>query len=883
MQDEMADHIEKATERLIARGLSPIDAHLAATREFGSMTHLKEEGRRARGTRWLEALAADSRFASRHFRRNPGATITMLLVLGLGMSFGTALFSFMHAYMTQPPLGVARSDDLVRIRGRHEGDGGVAYERQLSREELAEYQGLTSHFAAVAGFSTSSVSIALNGEGSNAEAGTATFVTPNYFDVLGVRPIIGAGLPRTEDASAGTQPIAVIAYAVWEKFFARSPSVLGATLTVDGVPVTIVGVAPPRFAGLTRFYAMTIWMPIANRPLIVPQLQPGTEVFTAAARLAPGMDMQRATAAVQVIAQRSVATIDATRPASEKRRGGADVVPLLAMNAEPQFDREPGHMRIGLAILGSLVLLITCTNVSALQTGLAMMRRREIAIRLSMGASRRRIIRQLLTETIILATLASAMGLGFVWLFQRLALTRMSDSPIELAVSAPAMAFAFGLSLIVGVLFGLSPALHATRLTVSSALKDSSGAIAAPRVRLQRALVVAQITLTQPLIVGLGLMIVSLSGQYQRLGLNENADRIVSVRLRPAGELSQRDAAAEWASETRALRDRLRTAPFIDAVARDPHTTFYPPYYVAHPDDRIGGETPQPLDVTAPMVAPGYFRVMGMRIIAGRDFTETERTPLWRNPRAEVPVIIGSDLADKLWRGANPIGRRLVPADADSSPRMTVVGVVEQPRDKLSGSSNDYRIFIPPDSNRVSSALGMLIRTTSDARAMLPAIRRAVEEATPRLAIADTHTQADTDLETRKLFTLAASGLGTAGLLVLVLAAIGLYAVVSFAVGQRTSEIAVRMAVGAGQLQIMRKFVGEGVRLGIIGLVIGLPLSYAALRLIMMSMKETLPPEWIGGVTAAAGVIALTVALAATLVPARRAAGVDPATVLRRD
>ena len=150
--------------------------------------------------------------------------------------------------------------------------------RVLSLEELAEYQGLTSHFAAVAGFATSGISIASNGEGANAESGTATFVTPNYFDVLGVRPIIGAGLPRTEDASARTQPIAVIAYAVWEKFFARSPSVLGATLTVDGVPVTIVGVAPPRFAGLTRFNAMTIWMPIASRPLIVPQLQPGTEI-----------------------------------------------------------------------------------------------------------------------------------------------------------------------------------------------------------------------------------------------------------------------------------------------------------------------------------------------------------------------------------------------------------------------------------------------------------------------------------------------------------------------------------------------------------------------------------------------------------------------------
>ena len=884
MQHEMSEHIDRATERLVSRGLTPINARNAATREFGNMTYIQEEGRQARGTSWVEALAADSRFAFRHFRRNPGATITMLIVLAIGMSFATALFSFMYAYANQRPLGVAASDDIVRIRGRQQGvTWSQPLLRKVSHEELEEYQRLTSHFSAVAGYAEHGVTIEVNDDVASAMPANAIFVTPSYFDVLGVRPFMGAGLPRTESASTGTDLVAVISYPVWERFFARDAAVLGRTIAVDGLPVRIVGIAPLRFTGLGDMDPLTVWMPIASRPLLIPGVSSQPETFAVAARLAPGMTPQQATPAVDVIGKRAAAAIEATRPSATEMRYGTDVVPMRAINEDPQFDSEPLGMSIGFSLIATLVLLVTCTNVSALQTGLAMMRRREIAIRLSMGASRRRIIRQLLTETVILATLAASAGLGLVWALHQFMKANPLGEGIDPGISAPALAFAFGLSLVVGVLFGLSPALHATRITVSSALKDSTSSIAAPRVRLQRGLVVAQMALTQPLIVGVGLLAVTLYASYKDLGLNSAAAQIATMRFRPAAALIQDSTAPQWAVEMRALRDRLRTAPAIEGVVQDMNRKLYPGGYVAHPDDRVAAAPANPLGIDGSMIAPGYFDVMGIRLVAGRDFIESDRTPPWEDKRTAIPVIIPNTLAAELWPNANPLGRRLVSPSDVPKHVLEVVGVYETPSNHIFAKLEGYNVYYPPDSSRLNGSLAMIIRTTTDAKALLPTIRETARQGTTRLAVADIRTVADQEVEARKLFANAARGLGGAGLLILFLAGIGLYAVVSFAVGQRTSEIAVRMAVGAGQRQIIRKFMGEGVRLGVIGLAIGLPLSILALRILIGKMGADDAPIPIAEIAGSAAIIVVMVALAATWMPARRAAGVDPAAVLRRD
>src|SRR5687767_2814536 len=280
------------------------------------------------------------------------------------MSVATALFSFMYAYTNQRPLGVAASDDIVRIRGRQQGvNSSNPVLRYVSREELEEYQRRTSHFSAVAGYAERGGTLEVSDDVANAPPAMAAFLSPSYFAVLGVRPFMGAGLPQTESASAGTELVAVIGYGVWERFFARDPGVLGRTISIDGLDVRVVGVAPLRFTGLGEYDPMTVWMPIASRPLVIPGASSQIETFAAAARLAPGMTPQQATPAVDVVGKRAAAAIDATLPSANQRRSGADVVPMRAMNEDPQFDSESLGMNIGFSLLATLVLLVTCTNV----------------------------------------------------------------------------------------------------------------------------------------------------------------------------------------------------------------------------------------------------------------------------------------------------------------------------------------------------------------------------------------------------------------------------------------------------------------------------------------------------------------------------------------
>jgi predicted permease len=884
MQEEMGGHLERATARLIARGLGPVEARREATREFGNVTFLKEEGRSARGGRWVEALAADSRFALRHFRRNPGASLTMLIVLAAGMSISTALFAFLHGYTVQTPPGVPYRENLVRVRGTQLADEGLMV-RRFSYGELQEYQRLTGHFSAVAGWANHGVAIDI--DGTQAHAATATFVTANYFSVLGV-PVRGSGLSPVESADGETQIVGIISHGIWEQLFARRPDAIGATMMVEGVPIIIAGIAPPRFAGLNVFSDFKVWLPVSSRRVLVPGVRPDDELFGAAARLQPGVSHRAATAAVQVVAARAMASLQRPVDRVAIREPSTDVVPMLATNGDPQFGSDFRMLTVVFAGLGLLVLLVTCTNVSALQTGLAMMRRREIAIRLSMGAARTRIIRQLLTETMLLATIAGAAALGIVWVIQRVVMSRLPDMPIELVVTGPATLFTVGVGLAAGVIFGLSPALHATRMTVGSALKDSTGSIASPRVRLQRVLVVAQIAFTQPLIVGLAVMMLVLSSEFQRLGLYESGERVVSLRLRPTATtpVSPDDSASllqRQRMELLQLRDRLTSTPGIVGAVEDLRFSLTLTGYSVHPDDRVAGGLQEALRISAPMVGPGYFPVMGIPLVLGREFTAHDISVPPERAQAEIPVIIGSVLARTLWPGANPIGRRLQPA-ADS-PRpghtLSVIGVVDQPADESRDATDGHRVYVPPDSARSGSSLVLLIRTAGDARPLLATIRTVVNEASPRLAIAGARTMADLQAETRHGFTVITSVLGGFGLVALLLSAIGLYAVVAFSVGQRTSEIAVRMAVGARARQIVGRFIGDGLRLGALGLLVGLPLSLIGVR--MLVTADVLPKVSLVPVAAGAALGVIAVAIGGTWIPARRAAGIDPATVLRRD
>ncbi|MEX2582557.1 MAG: ABC transporter permease [Gemmatimonadota bacterium] len=884
MQAEMAGHIERSTDRLMARGLSPEAARREALLEFGNVGYLQEEGRIARGVVWLDRLQADLRFALRHFIRNPLSTLTIVAVLAIGIAINVVLFTIVYSFTDRPPSGVEASDDLVRIRGSQLGLGGRA-ERAFTMEEVEAYAGLEDHFSAVAAWTSQPVTA----EGPDAEeiTVTATFVTGDYFEVLGAQPVLGSGLQRDADQ------VAVLSHATWSRSFAEDPGVLGRTIVVNDVPITIVGVAPPLFRGAywEARDDMQLWVPMADRSGVLAPFDEEAEIYRVVARLRPGITREAAGAAVNVVADRILTELDRARAQDGSQLGrdpSAEVVPLLADNLQPDFETNARLVKLVFGVLGLLTLLVTCANVSALQTGLALARRREIVIRMSLGAQRARIIRQLVTENLLLATLAGGAAVGVTLAIIRVLLAIVGSLSFELVFDGTSLFFTFGVALTAGLLFGLSPALHATRVAIAGALKDSASSVAGGRAGLQRGLVVAQIALTQPLAVCVAALVLFGVFEYRENRPTPNAEQIVRLRLASPGarDISITGGAAAAAEREGLELERLATAireiPGIAGAVYQPNRAS-----VSRTAFRVAGAAgpereAEPFYVTGQAVMPGYLEIVDRPILLGRDLERAD-TAAYR--AGAIPAIVGDDMARSLWGDGNPIGRRIESAaDGEAAMMLEVVGVHEEAIDASGDSRDNFSVFLPADPRPTGRSPNgyLLIRTSTSAEAAMPAIRTVVHDEVPRAAITELLTLAA--LEDEQRFVLR-GGIGlilAGGLVVLLLSALGLYAVVAFAVGQRTGEIAVRMAIGARARQIVRHFASDGFRLGIVGILIGLPLSVVGLRA-LLPLQPTAPPLVLPAVTSIVAIGVLMVAGLATWIPARRAARVDPAVTLRRD
>ena len=490
MRQEMNAHLERATQRLIARGIPEGDARVQAEREFGNVEYLKTEGREARGTLWLDALLADTRFALRQYARRRGTTFMMFTVLAFGMSVSTLLFTVLFVYAKQAPPGV-EVEGLVRIRGIQDSREYGRYARTFSEAEFKAQSQLPQFTDVIAQIDNAVSFVPAVDDVNGARQGTVTFVTDNFFRVLGITPVVGGGLAAANDRST----IAVLTHVAWEKYFGKRSDIVGSTISINGIAVTITGVAPPTFNGVRGKPDMNVWepiawMPLAAKPLIAPSIEPRYIII---ARLREGVSTAAARAAVSAVAANSMTPDEISTDA----RADADVVPLLSLNLSPSFEEGLRYMAVFIGVIAGLVLLVTCTNVSALLTGLASARRHEIAVRLSLGASRGRVIRQLVTESAVLAVIAGCAALGVVTGAVKLTMAMLPYMSLPLVVSWPITTYTFAIALVVGVLFGLSPALHATRLALSHVLRDSGSAIASSRARLQRGLVAAQIAFTQ--------------------------------------------------------------------------------------------------------------------------------------------------------------------------------------------------------------------------------------------------------------------------------------------------------------------------------------------------------------------------------------------------
>ena len=859
MLEEMAAHIEQAAERFRARGLSDREALLAARREFGHTGVVQEEALDARGSRWVDSIAADVRYALRHFTRTPLATLTIVLTLTLGIGATASMFSITDGVFHRPPPGIPDDPTLVLVRGIDVDQSGP-HGRPLPWPEVAAYAATIDKFAAVAAWTTKEVAVDV-AIGSGGTSVRTQFVSPNIFAVLGVRLAHGPGFVQTRfDDISQPELTAVVSHAFAERIGGAAAAV-GKAIRLGGVQVQIVGVAPPRFNGPNRSNSPhTVWLPLSAYPVVMrssPRVfaTRDTGEFYAVARLRPQTTTAEASAAANALA----AALDVRAPSDERRTAGSDVVRLRGETRVQGISSGDIDQTAISGVVVLLVLLVCTTTVSSLLVGAAESRRAEIAVRLALGASRARVARQLLTETAILALVGGALGLlVFAWISRLLAALVVN---IDIAPNWTTTGFTLFAAMVTTILCGLSPALHATRSGIGEVLKQ--GAPGASRSRLQRTFVVAQIALTQPLLVGLLVMIsLELRGVALRPG-SAVADRVLRVE-------SDNYPIVLAADPMPHLMQRLAALPGVVLVI--PELRGYGPmtFEVA-----AAGSAPTAFRVRGFAAPPDYFRALDVAVVMGREFAATDTSP-----GAPARVIIGTHAAAHFFGGVSPLGQRLVELTKDGKRvEHEIVGVVAS--DQLGEADEaDERVgvFLPLTSARRVSTL--LIRTSRPADELIPSIQELVRAEAPLLPIATMQTLERIDRERRRETFHAAVASAGGGMIALLLASIGLYAVVAIAVGQRRREIGVRVAVGASPRQVVAIFFNAGLRLCLVGLAIGLPLSWVAFRILGSQLSKVAETN----VAALIVVIAIAVVVVtslATWLPARKAAGVDPLIALR--
>ena len=866
MSDEMSAHIEQAAERYLARGMSAREALFAARREFGPVAVIQEQARDSRGGRWVNEFTTDVKYAMRYFARTPLTSLTIVFTLLLGIGLNAAAYSFGQGYLYNPPPGVPNDVSLLALRGTERYDGRLQ-KRSFSYPELQDYAAQPV-FASVAGWTPTSVVMDL-GDGDEGIVGAvALYVTPNYFSALNLRLAAGPGFLQSKfDDVKSAELTTVVTYTFATSQYGTAASAIGKQLRVNDAIVTIVGVAPRRFIGVEPFTSRRqLFLPLSAFPIIEHVTasaygSPDSSLFRAVARLRFDVDARSVQPIVANVAARNLSS----RPAEEHITDRTTFAPRLQGLGDA--DTSPGQavaVTLSFALLDLLILLVCLTTVSSLLVGAAVTRRHEIGVRLALGASRWRIVRQLLTETSILALLGAAGGLALYGMLTRAAF--VARMPIDVAPTWHAALFTALFAVAVTMFCGLSPALHATRQGLSDVLKNSSPGATA-RSRLQRLFVVAQIAFAQPLLVLLGMNVLSFYKETGSLTDVKLADKLIVAHFnRYAGrDHAQNDAAIA------AISRRLSGVPGVSGVLLRPNSVSM---YTARPIESTGPNTSsQSFALRVNSVSTEYLELLGIKVVAGRTFIPPDTMDNVQR------LIVRADFASKVFGGGNPIGRRVCSyACTRKSDTMEVIGVVEVGTPGLKKDERQVQAFTL---RTASESPSLLIRTNVNSGAVVPAIRAIARAEAPRLPIVAVQTMAELDAKERETLVQVSSATAGAGLLTLLLGCIGLYAVVALAVGERRREIGIRIALGASPSEVMTLFFKGGLRLSAIGLAIGLILSAVVIRILSGSMRGIDANPVV--VATAIATIVLLVASVATWLPARKAAGVDPLSALRAE
>jgi predicted permease len=818
----------------------------------------------------MPPLFSDLRLGFRTLSGNPGFTLAAVLTLGLGIGANLGMLSVANALFLRPLPFIASPDRLAWV---------VGVERETGRAHGASYPdavqlgALRDLFDGV--LAQARVEVNFAGPGQPARV-SGLLVSQNYFSVLGVRPALGRGFLDEENRTPGTHPVAIIADGLWRREFGGDPSALGRQATINGRLFTLVGVLPAGFVGAEfADRPADVYLPVMMAAQAAPQLgdvlaERGTSAFSLLARLRPGVSIERAAAAVEtVLADRGAAPAGAGIPTTRYR--------LEAMSgALHPNERTEGLAlgALGLAIAG-VVLLIACANIAALLLGRATGRRREMAIRLAIGASRSRLVRQLLTESLLLSLLAGMAGLLLAAWTTSAALAALKV-PVQFDVSPDARVVlaAFGLAAAAALLFGTAPALAASRTEITPALSDGAAGSGMPRARrrLQRAFVVAQVALSLMLLASGTLLLRSLQAATRTdIGVDASA-RVLTASF----DLSAQGYAPERVRRmSDLLLERVRSLPGVRSASIAGSVPLGGVMWGMQAQVDDGEASARPAGVLfVNHVRTDFFRTVGMRLNGGRDFADTD------DEAAPRVAIVSETMAKRTWPGRNPIGRRFR-MGGEKAPWITVVGVAS---DTVDGPGERPRPFVYlPLLQRAAwrSPDALLVRTAESAAPLAAVVAAEVRRLDSSLPVFGVATLEDIASE-RLLPRRAGSTIVAAfGLLALGLAAVGLYGVVSYTVSQRRREIGVRMALGADHRAIVRMVLGEGFRVAAAGVGVGLALSAAATWL-LASMFPTVSPWDPAAWGTPAAIVVATVMIASGL-PAARAARTDPVSTLRSE
>jgi predicted permease len=866
-EEELRFHLGMRAAENARRGMTPEEAERAARRNFGNWSRVKEACRDVKGGGMLETLIQDIRYGVRTLAKSPGFTAVAVVTLALGIGANSAIFSVVNGLLLRPlPY---RDSDRLAIIWTHSPGANVVQDWP-SPGHFSAIKSQTSAFESLAIAQSTSYNLA--GE-TTPERIDALRVSSDIFPLLGAQPLLGRVFLPEEDGP-GTTPTVVLSYGFWQRRFGGDRGVPGRTLTLNGKPYTVVGVMPADFS--LGYEVMPTVDSVQQPDVLVPLMfdakqweEQGDENYNILARLKPGATVAQAQAELNAVAHHLEQQFPERYPPSR----------AFSFSVRPLLEQVVGDVRLALLILlGAVgfVLLIACANVANLQLARATVREKEMAVRAALGAGRWRITRQLLTESVVLSFAGGALGLLVAyWGLDALRALDPGNIPRlqNITLDGRVLSFTFGVAVVTGVLFGLAPALRSSRVNLGETLKEGGRSAVGGHGRLRDALVVAEIALSLVLLAGAGLLVRSFA-RVEQVEPGFDARNVLSMRFSVAGTAHKGEQSGEF---YRQLLERVRHLPGVESAGVA--STVPLSSSISWGEITIEGYSPASgqaaiqSDLRAAGV--GYFETMKIPLVSGRHFDEhdtKDSTPV---------VIIDEHMARTYWPGQDPVGKRLKTGLLDShEPWLTVVGVVGNVKQYALDADSRVALYVPHQQYPISTAY-MVVRTSVEPQSLVSAVTQEARSLDPNVPVFDVKTMEQRLSESLARRRFAMLSLALFALVAMVLAAVGIYGVISYSVAQRTREIGVRVALGARTRDVHALVIRQGMTLALFGVVVGLAGAAGLTRLmssLLFGVSATDPLTF-----AAITLLLAAVVLLACYVPARRAAKVDPMVALRYD